>query len=77
MGVAIYGAAHIYGDKISIMSTSKPEFMLNNKSKTVCYHPVRESVTMGNLYNTYTWARKLSRPNDKNIIREQTSISNF
>ncbi|KAL7460585.1 hypothetical protein ACHAXS_001031 [Conticribra weissflogii] len=46
--VAIDVATHVYGDNISVIkNTSKPECTLNKKSNTVCYHTVRESVTMG------------------------------
>ncbi|KAL7447705.1 hypothetical protein ACHAXS_000077, partial [Conticribra weissflogii] len=43
MIVAIDGAAHIYGDNMSIMkNTSKPESTLNKKSNAVCYHVIRK-----------------------------------
>ncbi|KAL7467184.1 hypothetical protein ACHAXS_007438 [Conticribra weissflogii] len=46
-GVAIDGDTYIYGDNISIiMNTSKLESTLNKKSNAVCYHAVRESVSM-------------------------------
>ncbi len=48
MDVAIDGAAHLYGDNMSIIkNTSKPKSTLNKKSDAVCYHAVRESVAMG------------------------------
>ncbi len=39
---------HTYQDNMSfIKNNSKPESTLNKKSSAVCYHAVRESVTMG------------------------------
>ncbi len=48
MGISIDGATHIYGDSMSVINnTSKPGPVLKKKNNAVCYHTVRESVTMG------------------------------
>jgi hypothetical protein len=48
MGVAIYGPAYVYGNKISVVhNTQRPESVLKKKSNAICYHPVRESAEMG------------------------------
>ena len=76
MGVAIDGATHIYGDIMSVIkNTSKPESTLNKKSNSVCYHAVRESVTMMQPYGSHPLSRKPSRPYDKSIVRKQMSVS--
>jgi hypothetical protein len=48
MGVGISGPLYIYGDNMSVIhNTQRPESMLKNKSNSICYHAVRESVAMG------------------------------
>ena len=48
MGVKISGPSYIYGDNMSVIhNTQQPESTLKKKSNSVCYHAVRESVTMG------------------------------
>jgi hypothetical protein len=48
MGVSISGWSYIYGDNISVIhNTQRPESTLKKKSNSVCYHAIRESVTMG------------------------------
>ncbi len=55
MGVAIDSATHVYGDNMSIIkNTSKPEFTLNKKNNAVCFHAVRESVTIGETLTSHT-----------------------
>ena len=37
-----------YGDNMSVIhNTERPESMLKKKSYSICYHAIRESVTMG------------------------------
>ena len=47
MGAPISGPSYVYGDKMSVIHTSRPESVLRKKSNSVCYHAVHESVTMG------------------------------
>ncbi len=48
MGVGISGPSYIYGDNMSVIhNTQRPESMLKKKSNSICYHAVRESITMG------------------------------
>jgi len=48
MGVSISGPTFIYGDDMSVIhNTQRPESTLKKKSNTICYHAVRESITMG------------------------------
>ena len=50
MGVPIQGPTHMYGDNMStIHNTQCPESQLKKKSKSICYHAVREAVAMGEL----------------------------
>ena len=52
MGVHIDGPT--YGDKMSVIfNTSRPESWLKKKSNDVCYHPIRESVAMGECITTH------------------------
>ena len=47
MGVPIDGPTHMYGDNMStIHNTQCPESQLKKKSKSSCYHAVREVVAM-------------------------------
>ncbi len=48
MTIAIDSATHIYEENMVIINnTSKPVTTLNKQSSVVCYHVVRESVTLG------------------------------
>ena len=48
MGVRISGPTYVYGDNMSVIHhTQRPESNLRKKSKSICYHAVRESVAMG------------------------------
>ena len=48
MGVPIGGPSYVYCDNQSVIfSTSRPESILKKKSNYICYHAVRELVTMG------------------------------
>ena len=47
MGVKIDGPNYVYGDNMSgIHNTSNPESVLKEKSHFICYHFVREAVSM-------------------------------
>ena len=48
MGVRTSGPSYIYGGNMLVIhNTQRPESMLKKKSNSICYHPVRESVVMG------------------------------
>jgi hypothetical protein len=48
MGVALSGPTFVYGDNMSVVhNTQRPESVLKKKSKSICYHAVRESAAMG------------------------------
>ena len=50
IGVLVPGPSFVLGDNQSVISnTSQPESTLKNKSNLICYHVVRESVTMGEM----------------------------
>ena len=54
MGVHIDGPTYVYGDNMSVIfNTYRPESQLNNKSNSVCYHAVIESVAMGVCITTH------------------------
>ena len=47
MGVTIYGPSYIYGDNIPVIyNTQCTDSTLRQKSNWICYHAMRESVTM-------------------------------
>jgi len=47
MGVKISGPTYVYGDNMSVIhNTQKPESTLKKKSNSICYHAIRESVSM-------------------------------
>ena len=59
MGVPIEGPTHMYGDNMStIHNTQHPESQLKKKSKSICYHAVREVVAMGELLTGHVKADK-------------------
>ena len=48
IGVPISGPSYIYGDNMLVIhNTQSPESTLKKKSNSICYHAVRESITMG------------------------------
>ena len=54
MGVPIDGPSYIYGDNISVITnTSKPESTLRKKNNSICYHLIREAVTMKECVTTH------------------------
>ena len=67
MGVKIDGPTYVYGDNMSVIhNTSKPESVLKKKSKSICYHFVREDVAMReclttNVSNPRNWAELLTK----------------
>ena len=49
MGVQISGSSYTYEENMSVIhNTQSPESTLKKKSNSICYHDVRESVTVGN-----------------------------
>ena len=54
MGVSIDGPSYVYGDNMSVINnTSKPEYFLNKKSNSICYHFIREAVAMKECLTTH------------------------
>ncbi|KAL7545199.1 hypothetical protein ACHAWF_014098 [Thalassiosira exigua] len=48
MGVPVDYPSYIFGDNMSVIhNTQRPESVLKKKSNSICYHAVREAVTMG------------------------------
>jgi len=48
MGIVISGPTYIYGDNMSVIhNTQRPASTLRKKSNAICYHAVRELVSMG------------------------------
>ena len=47
MGVPINTPSYVYGDNMSVIhNTQRPESTLNKKSNSICFHAIRESVTI-------------------------------
>ena len=47
MGIPIFGPSFIHRGNMSVIhNTSRPESVLRNKSNSVCYHAVCESVAI-------------------------------
>ena len=54
MGVRIDGPTYVYGENMYVIhNTSKPESVLKKKSKFICYHFVREAVSMRECLTTH------------------------
>ncbi len=54
MGVTINGPTYVYGDNMSVIkNTSKPHSTLRKKSNIICYHFVREAVSMKKCLTTH------------------------
>jgi hypothetical protein len=48
MGIPLSGPTYIYGDnKSQVTNSSRPESTLKKKCNSICYHAIRELVTMG------------------------------
>ena len=53
-GVKIDGPTYVYGDNMYVIhNTSKPESVLNKNSNSICYHFLREAVSMRECLTTY------------------------
>ena len=67
MGVKIDGPTYVYGDNMSVIhNTSKPESVLKKNSNSICYHFVREAVSMREFLTTHiptarNWAELLTK----------------
>jgi hypothetical protein len=47
MGLTLSGPTYFYGDKMYVVhNTQRPASVLKKKSKSICYHAVRESAAM-------------------------------
>jgi ABC-type thiamine transport system ATPase subunit len=54
MGEPISGPTYIYGDNMSVIhNTQRPESVLKEKTNSICYHAIRESVAMGESPTTH------------------------
>jgi hypothetical protein len=48
MGMALSGPKYVYGDNMYVAhNTQRPEYVLNKKSNSICYHAVHDSAAMG------------------------------
>ena len=48
MGIPLFGPSYVYGDnKSAITNSTRPESILKNKSNSICFHAIQESVVMG------------------------------
>jgi hypothetical protein len=64
MGVPIAGPNYVYGDDMSVIhNTQWPESTLKKKNLSICYHPVREAVAMGEILMSH--------------VRTEYNFSNF
>ena len=67
MGIKIDGPTYVYGDNMSVIhNTSNPKSFLKKKSKSICYHVVREAVAMRECMTTHVptarnWADLLTK----------------
>ena len=67
MDIEIAVPTFIYGDNMSVIhNNSKPEPVLNKNSNSICYHFVRESVTIKECLTTHVptlknWADILTK----------------
>ena len=79
MGVEVFRPTYIYGDNMYVIhNTSKPEYVLKKKSNIICYHFVREDVTMKECWTTHVpiltnWANLLTKVLYGNKRRELVS----
>ena len=54
MGMPLDGPSYVYSDNMSVINnTQKPESVLKKKSNSICYHAIREAVTMGEILTTH------------------------
>ena len=55
MGIEFNGPSYVYGDNMSVIhNTQRPEAMLKKTSNSICYHAVREAVSMGECLTGHT-----------------------
>ena len=51
MGILLSGPSLIYGDNMSVIhNTQRPDYTLQKKINSICYHAIRESVAIGDVY---------------------------
>ena len=54
MGVTLTGLSYIYVDNMyDIHNTQIPDSTLKNKNNSICYHLIRESVSIGESLTSY------------------------
>ena len=54
IGVPLTGLSYIYGDNVYVIhSTHLPESTLKKKNNSICYHLIRESVSIGDSLTSY------------------------
>ena len=54
IGVPLTGLSYIYGDNVYVIhSTHLPESTLKKKKNSICYHLIRESVSIGDSLTSY------------------------
>ena len=68
MGVPLSGPSYIYGDNMSVIhNTQRPESTLKKKNNSICYHALREAVSMGECLTTHI-------PNKDNLSDMMTKV---
>ncbi len=54
MGIPLSGPTYVYGDnKSQVTNSSRPDSTLKKKCNSICYHAIRESVSMGETLFTH------------------------
>ncbi len=57
MGIPLSGPTYVYGDnKSQVTNLFRPESTLKKKCNSICYHAIRESVTMGETLLMHIWS---------------------
>jgi hypothetical protein len=47
-GVTLSGPTYVYGENMPVVhNTQRPEYLLKNKSNSICYHALHYSAAMG------------------------------
>ncbi len=70
MGIPLTGPSYIYGDnKSQVTNSTLPKLTLKKKCNSICYHAVRESVTMEESLITHI----LSENNHADLMTKVTS----
>ena len=81
MGVDIDGPNYFYVDNMSVIhNTQQPDSILKKKSSSICYHPIRKSVAMGESLTTHILT--LENPADLLTkvlygVKRQTHVQNI